>query len=1502
LGIRVSRQALSRFHDATQRWFLSTLGKPTRAQELGWAAVQKGASTLLLAPTGSGKTLAAFLTAIDELAWSDEPERKRRCRVLYVSPLKALAVDVERNLRAPMNGVVHLAQANGEKVRTPSVLIRTGDTPQHDRARMRSTPPDILITTPESLYLLLTSTARDILTSVETVIVDEIHQMVASKRGAHLFLSLERLERLRRQATPSAKPLQRIGLSATQRPLDEVARLLGGLEDGKPRPVEIVDVGETKQLELRVEVPDIDMARLGEPTDEIAIGPAAGEGPKRTIWPEVHQRLVELVRAHRSTMVFVNSRRLAERLAAAINEAAGEELALAHHGSVAKEKRAEIEDRLKRGDLPAIVATSSLELGIDMGAVDLVVQIEAPPSVASGLQRVGRASHDVGGTPSGILMPKHRADLLATAAAVARMRAGDVEEMRYPRNPLDVLAQQIVAAVAMEAMSVDELFALVRRAAPFADLPRASFEGVLDMLSGRYPSDGFSDLRPRVTWDRTRGLVSARRGAQRLAVLNGGTIPDRGLYGVFLAGEGKGSKRVGELDEEMVFEMREGDVFLLGATSWRADEITRDRVIVTPAGGKPGRMPFWHGDRAGRSAAFGAAVGRLAREIATKEPTAAMAMLTRQHHLDASAARNLVEYVAEQIAAAHDVPSDKTIVVERFLDELGDWRVCVMTPFGARVHAPWATAVLASLRARHAGEVEAVWSDDGMVFRVPAVDEPPALETFFPPSEDVERVVTEQLAHTALFAARFRENAARALLLPRKQPGKRTPLWMQRKRAADLLAVASQYPSFPIILETYRECLRDVFDMPALVDLLRKVETRKMRAVPVESERPSPFAMSLTFSFVGNFIYDGDAPLAERRVRALSIDHAQLRELLGEAELRQLLDPDVLEEHTRALQRLGEPLRSADALHDLLLWLGDLSAAELRKRGERKQIDAFLEELSARRRIAEIRVAGEPRFIASEDAARYRDGLGAALPRGLPAALLAPVADPLGDLVGRYARTHGPFTLDQVAARFGLGRASVEEVAARLVASGRLLEGAFLPRGRGLELCDRDVLRALRRKSLAKLREEIEPVDAATYARFLADWQGARGAKRRGADALLSVIGQLQGAPLPASDLERSVLPARIEGYRSWELDALCAAGEVVWAGVEPLGPSDGRIALYLADQEALLSPPPRVVEGPTHARIRDVLARRGAVFFADVMREIGGYPQDALDALWDMVFAGEVTNDTLEPLRSLLVARGANRARPKVEPVRGRMWRAGPPGSEGRWSLRSARWVTTPTETERRTALARALLDRHGVVTREAVHAEGIEGGFSAVYDVLKAMEEAGRVRRGYFVAERGATQFALPGADDRLRGQRAAEDPEEAWVLCAADPANPYGAALPWPERDGVRPQRAAGARVVLHAGALVGWLGRAEDSLLTFLPEHEPARTHAARALGRALASLVQSGARRALSIATIDGAPAREHPIADALVLAGFTARGDGSLQRRSDRAREDEVEGLADAGG
>src|ERR687890_840403 len=1388
MATAASPGGLGRFSALTRGWFEGAFAAPTQAQVGAWDALAQDQDVLVVAPTGSGKTLAAFLSAIDRLATAAPVPGGERLRVLYIPPLKALAADIERNLRAPLAGL--RAVAAGQDLPLPGITtgMRTGDTPAEDRRRFQTHPPDILITTPESLFLLLTSRAREALAHVDTVIVDEVHSVVATKRGAHLALSLERLDEL------LERPARRIGLSATVRPLDEVARFLGG-----QRPVTVVAPPSEKDFDLSVVVPVEDMAAIGEPSEDPASGSAPGGPERSSILPHIDERPVELIRAHRSTIVFANSRRLAERLCANLNELAGEELARAHHGSVSREQRTEIEEDLKAGRLPAVVATSSLELGIDMGAVDLVIQVEAPPSVASGLQRIGRAGHQVAEISQGVLFPKFRGDLVQCALVAERMQAGAIESIRYLRNPLDVLAQQVVAMVSERPRTVDEVAGVVRRSAAFAALPDSALHAVLDMLAGRYPSDAFAQLRPRLTWDRVTDTLTPRNGAQRLAVTSGGTIPDRGLFGVFLvsgAGE-SGGRRVGELDEEMVYESRVGDVFLLGSSSWRIEEITHDRVLVTPAPGLPGKMPFWHGDAPGRPLELGRALGAFLREVGSATPDAGLER-ARAAGLDEWGAANLQAYLAEQKQAAGHLPDDRTLLVERFRDELGDWRLVVHSPFGAQVNAPWALVLAARLRERYGVDVASMHSDDGIVLRLPdTTGEPPEADLAVLDPDDVEREVTAEVGSSALFASRFRECAARALLLPRRDPRRRTPLWQQRQRAAQLLSVASEFFSFPITLEAAREVLQDVYDVPGLVELMRDVRSRRVRVVDVQTQQASPFAQSLLFGYVGQFLYEGDAPLAERRAQALALDTGLLAELLGRSELRELLDAEALTEIEAELQRLPAERhpRDVDGAADLLRFVGDLTPAEAAARGVPA---AWLTELVAARRAIVVRIAGEERHVAIEDAGRLRDALGTALPVGVPEAFTEPVADPLGDLVGRYARTHGPFQPADVAARLGLGVAVVSATLQRFTGTGRLVSGEFRPGGVGQEWCDAEVLRSIRRRSLAKLRQEVEPVPIGTLARFTPSWQGV-GGRLRGTDGVLAVVEQLAGAIVPASALETLVLPTRVRDYSPAMLDELTSAGEVLWAGAGGPPGGGGWVSLVPADLGPLLLPEPLEVPeaGPA---VLEHLAGGQALFFRG-LSGLPGSPGDAAfaDLVWDLVWAGALTNDTLAPLRTRLSGGGTHKRQPA--PPRARLdrsrygrtrlgrpampSRSGPPTMAGRWS-RLPELEANPTK--RSTARAEALLERHGVLTRGAVVAEQVAGGFSAVYPVLRAFEENGRARRGYFVETLGAAQFGTPGSIDRLRSFASPDRvPGGPVVLAATDPANVYGAALPWPERPG-------------------------------------------------------------------------------------------------------------------
>ncbi|MEJ7797225.1 MAG: helicase-related protein, partial [Solirubrobacteraceae bacterium] len=1403
--------------------------------------------------------------------------------------LKALAYDIDRNLRAPLRGI-------GAAL---TVGVRTGDTPQRDRAAMRRHPPDILITTPESLYLMLSSGAREILTGVEAVIVDEIHAVAATKRGAHLALTLERLAALQAEQEP-----QRIGLSATQNPLEEVGRFMVGPR----RRCTIVDAGIRKPLDLRIHVPvesmvepasssKVDQSPLGATTDPL--DPLiSGEATRRSIWPAIYPAILKLVRQHRSTIVFVNARRGAERLAIRLNELANADLpegtaprdvARAHHGSLAHEERLVVEEMLKAGELPCLVATSSLELGIDMGAVDLVLQVESPKSVARGLQRIGRAGHNVGDTSKGRIFPKFRADLLECAVVCKLMRGGEIEPTVVPRNALDVLAQQIVAIAASapdeEPFAVDDLHALVTRTHSYAELSRALLENVLDMLDGRYPSQEFGELRARVVWDRVAGTIRARKGARQLVVTNAGTIPDRGLFSVTLPD----GRRVGELDEEMVYEARAGQTFLLGASTWRIEEIGRDRVIVTPAPGAPGAVPFWRGDGVGRPMQLGRAIGAFSRWAVEQDAQT----LQADYDLDAYAARNLLDFLLEQQAATRVIPSDRTIVIERFRDEIGDWRLCVLSPYGGRVHAAWGLALSRRIREQYGLESDAIWSDDGIIVHLPDADEPPGAELVMIEPDEVEEAVVAELAASALFGARFRENAGRALLIPRAYPGRRTPLWQQRLKSQNLLEVAKRYPDFPIILETYRECLRDVLDVPGLVELLRGLHARELSLVEVETPTASPFASSLLFDYVATYMYEGDAPNAERRAAALSLDRDLLRELLGQEELRELIDEGALEQVEADLQHRSDRTRAEtrDALADVLRRVGDLTLDEVRDRVlASAEADAMLDALAAERRAVRLRIGGEQRWVAADDAGLYRDALGAVPPGGLPDAFTADVPDALSKLVARYARTHGPFTTPQLRARYGVDPTAV---LGGLEREGGLVRGELRPGGRPgePEWCDSDVLRRLRRASLAALRKEIEPADQRALAAFLPSWQGVdrHPAAGAGIDRLREVLVALQGIALPAEVWERDVLPRRLGAYSPTWMDQLCASGEIVWLGAGALGRSTGRVALYFREDAEAIGRVggPRAGAAPPAEREHELLRERLAAspcFFTDLLAEIDLTPEAVQEALWDLVWAGEVTNDAFAPLRAprLTLAR-AQRA-PRHGTRRFGARRSGAqPTVQGRWA---------PTDTifrheldrippsQRRRTLAELLLERYGIVTREQVLAEGIAGGFSILYEALSQLETLGVCRRGYFVEGLGGAQFALPGAVERLRAQRVVEETAPI-VLAATDPAQPYGAALPWPKREDAatgaqagarRPARVPGAYVVLAGAEPVLYVEKGGRGIVT-LVEPGDARLYAAF---EALAAFITAGRGRRLSLERVDGQPVVGSGHEPMLVELGFRA--------------------------
>ncbi|MGO9284688.1 ATP-dependent helicase [Mycobacterium sp.] len=1529
---------LARFSVVTCDWFAGTFAAPTPAQADAWAAIADGDNTLVVAPTGSGKTLAAFLWAIDDLArrrFGPErsevgapPAAERRggevgnsaeggatrsgrapgTRVLYVSPLKALAVDVERNLRTPLAGMARVAAQRSLPAPDITVGLRSGDTSPARRRQLISTPPDVLITTPESLFLMLTSAARQTLAGVETVIVDEVHAIAGTKRGAHLALSLERLDDLLQA------PAQRIGLSATVRPPEEVARFLSGAS-----PTTIVAPPAAKTFELTVQVPVPDMANLAN----------------NSIWPDVEARLVDLVETHNSTIVFANSRRLAERLTARLNEIHAERsggggpssysnpkvaggapahllgsgqtygaptiLARAHHGSVSKEQRAIVEEDLKSGRLKAVVATSSLELGIDMGAVDLVIQVEAPPSVASGLQRIGRAGHQVGEISHGVLFPKHRTDLIGCAVSVQRMLSGQIETMRVPTNPLDILAQHTVAAAALEPLDADRWFDTVRRSAPFATLPRSAFEATLDLLSGKYPSTEFAELRPRVVYDRDNGTVTARPGAQRLAVTSGGAIPDRGLFTVYLATDSETPSRVGELDEEMVYESRPGDVIALGATSWRITEITHDRVLVIPAPGEPARLPFWRGDDSGRPAELGRAVGAFTGELAGLDRSAFNSRCAALGFND-YATENLWRLLDDQRTATTVVPTDTTLLVERFRDELGDWRVILHSPYGLRVHGPLALAVSRRLRDRYGIDEKPTASDDGIVVRLPDTvsesgadsgDAPPGAELFVFDADEIDPIVTAEVGGSALFASRFRECAARALLLPRRNPGRRSPLWHQRQRAAQLLDVARKYPDFPIVLEAVRECLQDVYDVPTLAGLMTDIAARKIRVLETETATPSPFAASLLFGYVGAFMYEGDSPLAERRAAALSLDATLLAELLGRVELRELLDPDVVAATGRQLQHLSadRAARDAEAVADLLRLLGPLTTDEVAVRAGGADVGGWLEGLYAAKRALPVSFAGTSWWVAIEDIGRLRDGVGVAVPVGVPASFTEAVADPLSELLSRYARTHAPFTTADVAARFGLGLRVAADVLGRLAAHGRLVRGEFSTEAVGDQWCDTEVLRILRRRSLAALRAQVEPVSTGAYARFLPAWHGVGtgSAANSGLDGLAAVVDQLAGVPLPASAIESLVLAPRVRDYAPAMLDELLASGEVIWSGAGTISGSDGWVAFHPADSAPLtLAAGSEIEFTAAHRAILDMLSGGGAFFFRQLAHD-GIGEAELKAALWELIWAGWVTGDTFAPVRAMLS--GGPGARKRSAPAH-RQGRGKRPPRLSRYSVAHAqsraadptvagRWSALPTpepdSTLRAHHQAELLLNRHGVLTRGAVAAEGVPGGFAALYKVLTAFEDAGRCQRGYFVESLGGAQFAVASTVDRLRSYLDGVDPERpeyrAVVMAAADPANPYGAALPWPSRttdgDGAaRPGRKAGALVVLVDGELAWFVERGGRSLLSFTDDDSDAN-HAAAV---ALADLVTAGRVNSILVERINSAPVLAPQVSASVVTA------------------------------
>ncbi len=1519
------QEVLARFGPATSAWFTGAFAAATPAQLGAWDAITRGENALVIAPTGSGKTLAAFLAALDQLYQQSPTDGAASgTKVLYISPLKALGVDVERNLRAPLIGIRQTALQQGQQLPELRVGVRTGDTSARERRALQRTPPDILITTPESLYLILTSRARSMLADVHTVIVDEIHALAGTKRGSHLALSLERLEALR------GAPFQRIGLSATVEPADEVARFLGG-----QRPVTTIRPPAAKEWDLRVCTPVPDMSappQLEQPAapDVTEVDPWAEPEPVNIpagIWPHIEHQVVDLVSAHHASIVFANSRRLAEKVTGRLNEIWAERtgepgavLARAHHGSVAKEQRSQIEEALKSGSLRCVVATSSLELGIDMGLVDIVIQLETPPSVASGLQRVGRAGHQVGASSIGRFFPKQRTDLLHSTVLIQQMLAGRIERLQVPANPLDVLAQQTIAAVAMDDWDPERWFDVVRRAAPYTALPRSAFDAVLDLLAGKYPSTEFAQLRPRLVWDRTNDVLQARPGAQLLAITSGGTIPDRGLFGVYLASgeesDGTG-RRVGELDEEMVYESRTGEVFSLGASSWRIEQITHDRVLVTPAPGQPGKLPFWRGEGPGRHPELGVAIGRFQAALTEAGEGIGPAQLDQLgvgEFLDEHSQQNLVALTKEQLRSTGAFPTDKKFIVERTTDELGDWQLILHSPYGWSVHAPWALAVAERIQDSYGFDAQVLAADDGIILRLPVTDaDPPGADVFFFDPDQIQQIVTDQLASSALFAARFRECAARALLLPRQNPTQRTPLWQQRQRASQLLEVAQKYPQFPVILETARECLQDVYQLPALIDVLTRLQNRTITVAEVQTPSPSPLAQNLLFGYVAQYLYAGDSPLAERRAAALALDPELMQQLLGQVPLAELLEPTVITQLQQQLQRTAEDYRltGAEGVADLLRLLGPLSQEELAQRlTDPAELATHLDWLQARNRIFPFRLGDRQKYAVVEDAARLRDGLGIPLPHGIPVAFLEPDENAVVDLLLRFLATNGPFTVADVQDRLGFAPAVTQTLLARFVASGELQSGSFREGVTDTEYCATATLRQLRRRSLAALRSQLAPVETSAYARFLLDWQGV-GESYSGVDGVRQVIDQLAGYPAPASAWESLIFPARVRDYQPWMLDELLSTGEVLYAGAGKTASQDGLISFHPSRTAPLTLPVPD--EAPElsadAAALWAIFPQSGAYFSQDLrelMRSEGVTVRDSTASLWELFFAGLVSNDSFAALRAWL-GRGTTTHRVRSKPqlrstgfarrqsIRAR-YSAGLDRSAAADSFEPAgagRWGRLPApetdQTLRSHGLAEFLLGRYGVLTGGSVKAEDVPGGFAWAYKVLTFFEDAGYCRRGYYIERLGAAQFADLGAVDALRGHSRQDEVAQARpqrrsvvTLAATDPANPYGAALPWPDLASAtqRPGRKAGALVVLVDGELALYVERGGKSLLSFATEEQLSEPGFLEDAAQSLVARLRQAQIDKIHCEKLNQLPILGTDVADALLAAGFYSSPSG----------------------
>ncbi|HMB05055.1 MAG TPA: DEAD/DEAH box helicase, partial [Isosphaeraceae bacterium] len=1316
-------------------WFRTTFGTPTPAQRLGWPEIAAGRNTLIFAPTGSGKTLAAFLACLDHL-WR-VPRTTRGARILYISPLKALNQDICRNLQVPLVGILARARAEGVDLAPLTVALRSGDTSAADRQRLVRTPPDILITTPESLHLMLTSRAREILRAPSHVIVDEIHALAPNKRGVFLALLLERLEAF----NPGG--FVRVGLSATQQPLDEVARYLGGRRTvagprgsvpWEPRPVSIVDAGLRKQLDLEVTVPF----------------DRAGPWPAGSVWPAIEHRLLDLIRGHRSTIVFANNRRVVERLTAHLNERAGGEgfgpaaLVRSHHGSLSPAERRATEEALKRGELSAVVATASLELGIDMGAVDLVCQVESPGSVARGLQRVGRAGHLVGRISKGRLIAKTSGDLLEAAALCRRMVRGEVESLRVPTGCLDVLAQQVVACVAMDRWDVPALFDLVRGAYPYRDLTAPAFESVLKMVSGRFPTESFRDLRARVSWDRVHNRLHPLPGTAKLAVVGGGTIPDTGQYPVYLGDEGP---RLGELDEEFVLERRVGETFVLGTSTWRIEAIEPHRVLVARAEGEAAMMPFWRGEDSPRTAELGEAVGALVRELVDRRgDPGALDWLQAECRLDRAAARCLLDHIDRQVRIAGAAPDDRTVVIEAFRDPAGEVGLAVLTPFGGKLHQALKLALQARLRARLGISVACLHGDDGVLIRLPQqADEPPLDLLDGLTAGQAEDLIRDGLGQSALFGLRFRQNAGRALLMPRPDPAKRTPLWLQRLRAKDLLQVVRRFPDFPIVVETYRECLDDDLDLPRLRAFLGAIQAGSIRIVARRGAIPSPFASNLIFRFTSQYLYQWDEPRrADRPAGPSVVDEELLDPLLDPATHAHWLDPNAIGRVEGRLRGVGRPPRTADEMAETLRRLGDLAPSELAG-----PMLGFLADLDAQGRAVAITVPGtaEPdRWIAAEEQPLYE-------------AAFAPEPDGSAEevIVQRFLQTHALVGLDDLTARYPIGPARATELLERWSEAGQLVrlgpaDGSDRPRW-----ADRRNLDEVRRLSIALRRREGVAVPPEVFADFVARRQHVHPATRcEGRAAVGLVLEQLQGFAAPAELWESDLLPRRLRDYRPDWLDETLAAGGWLWRA-QGDGRGEPRVALVPRDFAGPW-PAHEAEEPPSEAetRVLDHLARRGAGFATDLARETGLEPSSVRAALVGLLKRGLVTNDRFDPLRpgaqamaEALTAASATppMRRPSLGRIRPSYRRPVSSRPEGRWSRLAA--IEADAEIAA-LAWAAALLERYGVLTRETAALDPWAPAWRDLVPWLARAELRGELRRGYFVEGLSGVQYALSEAAD--------------------------------------------------------------------------------------------------------------------------------------------------------